>query len=595
MQKPELTDKSPDQQTYPSGAITDQSRRETAIKNEDFETLRDMSTHPVIKRFYELAIQAGTSQDNGESAVRINKRLGRSHATLITHAAQNMEILVDGPKITKSFLKIYFSTPGQSAERMLGYKGFHPGTAQYDHAFEELAQRGALLLKYFFQSVIPSDLFKVIHACGMEQDFATAMQNKHIPAPIRMAYSRWLKVQPAPVVAPAPVAAPASEPVAVEIPSPEETPEPITVTLAETPLVDSRVTYTDVGHALVTSGNRTESMGYKPVDEEINELGTSDATGDDNQHRTEKLVAALLADAESGVTRIHVRRDVRKTDDAGKPVRPYNLVDITLRDGSLTRVVVCDYANHRTYIERDAAPYVDNQDIQIAALRQNRKVWTAVHLSDSQWIDSIREKIYTPVDKLTVEDKNRSAWFSLKGALTSSFAATVMATGSIPATVDQNFVKYGLLADRTTIRKMYSACYEGRVDGIPPKTTFNLLFNALALADDAPMPVLNKFLNKPALTDGIILISCQEFQRDWGFAVEDGFFDALMIDRTDLRTQKDEADLRRTGLDADLAFQFKAVQVAPEKIAAWGRYPSGLEDFLELEGVIAPAPQMIAA
>lgn len=334
----------------------------------------------------------------------------------------------------------------------------------------------------------------------------------------------------------------------------DNAPEPVSVILEEREmqsaaiidplLADSRVTYIDVHHPLVTSGNQTQSMGYSPVNEDKN-LETGLNQGDDFQDRTRTLLKVLVGDAQSGVQKITVRWDRRNANDDNVEGRPYNLIDIEMEGGTRSRVAVCDYNGHMTYVERDAAKMEDQETLQISALRANRKVWTAVHVNDKQWCERIQEILYTPLDTLTPELKNRSYWHGLKGLLTETFAATVMATGNLPSPTDDRAIEHGPLAGRTTYSRMYFAAHRGTVHGIEPKTTYRKLFAELS---SGPMPELNQFINRAPLQAVDILANWRDIKAelDEEIAIND-YADLVKIDGRDHRA-------------IDLAFQFGAVQ-----------------------------------
>lgn len=300
----------------------------------------------------------------------------------------------------------------------------------------------------------------------------------------------------------------------------------------------------NVHHALVTAGNQTQSMGYSPVDEDKNlEIGLNQ--GDDFQDRTRTLIKILLGDAKSGVQKIIVRWDRRNANDDNVEGRPYNLIDIDMQDGSRSRVAVCDYKGHMTYVERDASEMTDQETLQISALRANRKVWTAVHVNDKQWCERIQEVLYTPVESLTPELKSRSYWHGLKGILTETFAATVMATGNLPAATDDRIVEYGPLAGRTTYSRMYNTANRGAVAGLDKGTTYKKLFAELSTGQ---LPELTQFMNRHPLQAVDILAAWEDVKETFDYQVTVNEHAALI-----------EVD-HRSDRAIDLAFQFGAVQ-----------------------------------
>ena len=103
------------------------------------------------------------------------------------------------------------------------------------------------------------------------------------------------------------------------------------------------------------------------------------------------------------------------------------------------------------------------------------------------------------------------------------------------------------------------------------------------------MPWLKKFENKPQITTEAILAASERFNREWGFAAQQGFYDELKIDTIDARLKPTDVDLRRTGIEADIAFKFRAVAVNDNDLQKWGRYPDSLDDFMTLAGAV-PAP-----
>lgn len=372
-----------------------------------------------------------------------------------------------------------------------------------------------------------------------------------------------------------------------EAPAPA-TPE-TTITEITAASIDSRITHIDVQKPLVSAGNRNESMGYRPVDED-GEEPVLPGGGNDFRDKTRPLIAALLSE-ESGIKHLTVRWDKRNPNDDEVEGKPYNLIDVEMHDGSRSRIAVCDYLGHTTYVERDAPPTKDEDVLLKTELRKNKKVWTALHVTNRQWTGRIQELLFTPVDKLDPEIKNRSYWHSLKGVLVESFAATVMATGTLPASADKTAIIYGPLAGRTTWSRAYQALHRGAMAGTEQRTTFNKLFEELA---QGSLACLQKFINRPAISEDHIKQACSAFRREWDTALDKPFLELLMMDGPDLRRSKQEPDMRRNGLDIDLAIRMGAVAM-DDHIQQHGNYPAGLEEYLKREKIIVTPPELKVA
>ncbi|MBL8640530.1 MAG: hypothetical protein JNL76_00245 [Alphaproteobacteria bacterium] len=474
-------------------------------------------------------------------------------------------------------------------------------------------------------------IFQMVHLYGLAEKFEQKCDLKEFSSQFRTAYKNWKrqnakfiaecaarnavtnppqKIDSMPAIEDAAVEPPSGETPAVvgandnpvpEEPSPDETnPE----MAASSSCANPRIREIFVRRPLVTSGNNTEGMGYAP-DGEGNDEALSSPVGDTFEKRTQALINHILADDTSfPFAYMTVVWDQRPVKTEGIAEKPYNLIYLEMEDESRTCLAVCDYRGHTTYVERDAPPYQDTDILQISELKKNPKVWTIPHVTHEQWTSGLHTLVYTPLEQLTIDPKTRSYWYSLKDALIQSFATTIMASGKIPATNDKAAIAFGPLKDHSKWCNAYQAVNRRAISGLPEGvTSFKTLFNALANGYEgakAPLPELKKFLNKAPVTEAMIEAACKRFKEEYDLPLAPDFFDALMIDPVDTRFNKEtEPDLSRTGKDIDLAFAFGAVVLSPERVAKLGRYPSGLQDYLELIGYGAvgylPAPACKAA
>jgi hypothetical protein len=242
---------------------------------------------------------------------------------------------------------------------------------------------------------------------------------------------------------------------------------------------------------------------------------------------------------------------------------------------------VCDFEYHTTYIERNAPAFIDNQDIQISALIKNPTVWTARHLTDEQWLSRIQEVLYTPLDNLTVEIKRRNRNAGLGDPLIHAFARAVMSTGNIPYYRDATPICIG--STETTWARMYNALNKKTVFGLEDFSTFRLLYNHLAIGDNAPLPQLQRFFNKPPITIDMLKIARDKYEAEMGEKFCREAYELLEIDGPDLRADKKNShDLRRNGHDVELALRFGVVSIPNEMLPVGTQYPVGLANLLDL-------------
>lgn len=391
--------------------------------------------------------------------------------------------------------------------------------------------------------------FRVLHLYGLGSECDEAMrdQERPLPANVRRAYKNWAARNQGFI----------AECRAINLLSaePEILPE------AKIP-TESRITYIDVYYPLVTQGNIEESMGYAPPPASAGENADRPCL-DANLNRTEKLAAALLASDESSIKHITVRRDRRTEFHEDEKGKPYHLIDLEMTDGSRSRIAVCDYHGHITFVMRDAPEMSEHEVVTISNLRKNPKVWTAMHVSDTQFIGRVQEILYTPLDDLVPELKHRNYWHSLRGVLTQSFMAAVMDTGKIPSSLDTSAIEHGPLREETTWRRAYQALFYGRVDGISEGTTFKKLFQSLA----QDIPCLRDFLGRPALQAEEIDDACRKFAEQFGLAVQKDFFDEFTVSG-------------RCGQAVNLALAFGAVRGWDKFPELQGNPPRDLEDFV---------------
>ncbi len=388
--------------------------------------------------------------------------------------------------------------------------------------------------------------FRVFHLYGLASELGEHLcARDRFPSDIRFAYKNW---------------AARNQDFIAECRSlnpPSAEPEILQEAEVQT---ESRITYIDVYHPLVTQGNIEESMGYSPPS--TNENADRPCL-DANLNRTEKLAAALLASDESSIKHITVRRDRRTEFHEDEKGKPYHLIDLEMTDGSRSRIAVCDYHGHITFVMRDAPEMSEHEVVTISNLRKNPKVWTAMHVSDDQFIGRVQEILYTPLDDLVPELKHRNYWHSLRGVLTQSFMAAVMDTGKIPSPADASAIEHGPLRGETTWRRAYQALLGGRVDGIPEDTTFKKLFRSLAQDN----PCLRDFLGRPALQAEEIQVACLEFSERFELSVQRDFFDEFTVSG-------------RCGQAVNLALAFDAVRGWDKFPELQGNPPRDLEDFV---------------
>lgn len=575
---------------------------------------RTKATNLHLKRFYDLLILSNWAED-------LNKEFGARKASKTAPIGPKMTFMVRNMGMTQDDFALYFILGNPILLHILNTPkdgtAFSPEYMAYLKSFSEVcldpkSKIGASVLDCVEEKVGADSLFRFVHFVGIQDSFSRAIEQGDVPSSIVEAYKKWsesaIGQTPVEVHFDPVVAEPSGEltlavrqhhedPVGSEISDIPKTnldnaidnpPEPVSVTLEEREmrsaafidplLADPRVTYIDVHHPLVTSGNQTQSMGYSPVDEDRN-LETGLSQGDDFQDRTRNLLKVLVGDAKSGVQKITVRWDRHNANDDNIEGRPYNLIDIEMQDGSRSRVAVCDYKGHMTYVERDAFELQDQETLQISALRASRKVWTAVHVNDKQWCERIQEVLYTPLETLTPELKSRSYWHGLKGVLTETFAATVMATGNLPAATDDRIVEYGPLAGRTTYSRMYNAANRGAVSGLEKGTTYKKLFTELS---SGQMPELNQFMNRTPLQAVDILAAWEDVRQELGPEITiDDFADCVKVDVRDHRA-------------INLALRFGAVQ-GFDKVSSLERImadkslaPKSLRAFLRLVEQVNP-------
>ena len=419
--------------------------------------------------------------------------------------------------------------------------------------------------RVFWRDVEPDAVIRAASALGLDADMDEARQKKgFMPDDIAMAY--WLfKNQP-----------------------PEITAEVPAVTFEEIGLeqggtVDSRLTHIDVDHAMVVSGNKTESMGMTCPDAKEDASGDTQDKG--KQERTKALYQALLKDGGSGVQHITVRWDKRDQSekDGKKPSLPYNLVDIDMKDGTRSRVMVCDYFGNMTYVQRDAPAWKETDILQISDLRKDNKVWTAIHLSDKQWVSLIQKVLYTPLDKLEIDPKTRNSRWGLKGALTETFARSIVRTGTLPTTSTPTLVKDGPLAGRYKWSSLYNAVNAGDISGVAKGTTWRTLYADLT-RDGGEYPGLKEFMGRTEkITAGDIHVACTRFQQEFDLAVQSELYDDINVRGL-------------SGHAVDLAIKFG-------EVAGWEKYlpegapaPQDLEDFVVRSGLAQrQGMQLIAA
>jgi hypothetical protein len=415
----------------------------------------------------------------------------------------------------------------------------------------------------FWQEVDQEALFRAVAGLGLEEDMEQARQSKFMPDDVAMNY--WLYKNPSPEA------------------------QPVTVTYdfpTRTEIVDSRLTQINVDHAMVVSGNKTESMGPGQADKD-DMLGSESEKG--VQFRTETLFTALLKDGASGVKHITVRWDKRaaEAEDDGKAAKktplPYNLVDIEMQDGSRSRVVVCDHFGKMTYVCRDTAEWNETDVLQISDLRKDPKVWTAIHISDKQWVSLIQKVLYTPVDALEVDPKTRNSRWGLKGVLTETFVQAVVATGTLPPTSNATVVKEGPLAGRFRWSTLYNAANSGDISELPKGTTWRTLYAELT-KEKGEYPALKEFMGRTEkITAGDIHVACTRFQQEFDLAVQAEFYDDIKVRGL-------------SGHAVDLALRFG-------QVAGWEAYlpegapaPQDLEDFVVRSGLAErDGMQLVAA
>lgn len=412
------------------------------------------------------------------------------------------------------------------------------------------------------------DVTAVIMAAGthgLGKDMDEARTSGFMPDEVALQY--WLSLNPSPV----------REEVAVTFAEAMPTRETI---------VDSRLTQIDVDHAMVVSGNKTESMGPGQSDRDDILGGESDKGV---QFRTETLFTALLKDGASGVKHITVRWDKREAgaEDDGKAAKkaplPYNLVDIEMQDGSRSRVVVCDHFGKMTYVCRDTAEWNETDVLQISDLRKDPKVWTAIHISDKQWVSLIQKVLYTPIDALEVDPKTRNSRWGLKGVLTETFVQAVVATGALPPTSNATVVKEGPLAGRFRWSTLYNAANAGDISELPKGTTWRTLYAELT-KEKGEYPALKEFMGRTEkITAGDIHVACTRFQQEFDLAVQAEFYDDIKVRGL-------------SGHAVDLALRFG-------QVAGWEAYlpegapaPQDLEDFVVRSGLAErDGMQLVAA
>ncbi len=334
---------------------------------------------------------------------------------------------------------------------------------------------------------------------------------------------------------------------------------------------------------MVVSGNKTGSMG--PVSPDSDGTVDADKTDKGVQYRTETLYTALLQDAASGVKHITVRWDARDSaaEQGKKASLPYNLIDVEMQDGSRSRIVVCDHFGKMTYVRRDAVEWHETDILQISDLRKDAKVWTAIHLSDKQWVTLVQKILYTPLDELEIDPKTRNSRWGLKGALTETFVRSVLTTGALPPASTATLVKEEPLAGRFRWSTLYNAANAGDVSGLAKGTTWRTLYADLT-KEGGEYPALKEFVGRTEkITAGDIHVACTRFQQEFDFAVQAEFYDDLKVRGL-------------SGHAVDLAVKFG-------QVAGWEAYlpegappPQDLEDFVVRSGLAQrDGMQLVAA
>jgi|GEM_PF-5416031 len=426
----------------------------------------------------------------------------------------------------------------------------------------------------------PFALFKAVHLYGISNEFEKAFETNAVPTQVQRNYNEWKKT--AKNQAFIAECATRNNPASVTIA--EEAPAELPPIANDNPLPkvsDPRLTIIHVDHILVTDGNRADGAGISESDKTHVDQNFSRKSELEDLGKTEKLYSALLADPQSGIKHITVRLNAQRSDDDKKSMRPYNLIDIEMNDGTISRVVVCDFEYHTTYIEREAPSYQENHEIQIANLLKNPKVWTARHLTDTQWLERLQEVLYTPVADLTIEVKHRNRNGGLGEMLIHSFAKAVMVTGKLPAPKDRTPIWLG--TTETTWSRMYHALNDKTIQGLEEYGTFNRLFNHLAVGENVPLPQLQKFQNKPTITADMIIKARDVYVQDMGEELSRDEYDLLTVDGLDTRLDKiTMPDMRRNGNDVELALQFEAVAIPSDVLPEGASYPRNLNEFFRL-------------
>ncbi len=343
---------------------------------------------------------------------------------------------------------------------------------------------------------------------------------------------------------------------------------------------DPRLFIHHIPQTIVVAGNRTDTMGILPVDRAVPEAGSPKEVSKDIS-KTKRLYDWLLLDRT--IQRIDVYRNVNTQDGEASTKHPYHIVEVTKADNTMYQVTVCDFENHLTYVERDTQPYQRGQVIQIADLVDNPKVWTARHITFEQWFDKIKLIADTDLDKMPIQNKHKNSNADVGEFLIREFTKAVMSTGKTPATRDNTPIILG--QKKTTYGRIYSALQSGSIDGLENIRTYNQLFNYLVNGregEQAPMPWLAKFRNRPAITAEGVLEAVDKYERDMGEEFTNEALDLIFIDSEDTRINPaKEPDMRRTGIEVNEAFGRSVISISEGMLPANHPYPRDVAEFIK--------------
>lgn len=338
-------------------------------------------------------------------------------------------------------------------------------------SFDAFIHGTKLINKKFFNKYSSLQFIKLFEKIREHGDLAqlhTICVDSQTLAPqcMREALRKWLKTHPeyaAEFVKP-PEMDSAAAPPASETPATNAIPTP------QTPPASNGITIIELDHPAVLPDKSDEhisavhGVGQEP---EIRE----------EQGRRDAIVQALIKD---GINASDIRVYVEKIGEA-RSKYPYELIEIKQGE-ACQQIAVCDWKGFSTYVMKK--PYlIDAQNmIKISELKDDPAAFKISRISEEQWLTDIREKLYTPLDKLDTQLKHTLSWKYMSALAQQSFIAYIIRERQLPRTVDTRPIVHGplgLLQHQTTWSRFNDALYKGSIAGLEGIRTFHELYERL--------------------------------------------------------------------------------------------------------------------